>query len=32
MKTGIKLAAAHGAPRDIIEASLLETVAEHYDP
>lgn len=30
-KTGIKLAHKHGAPRDIIEASLLQTVAEYYD-
>jgi hypothetical protein len=30
MKTGIKLAHKHGAPRDIIETSLLETVAEYY--
>ncbi len=31
-KSGIKLAHKHGAPRDIIETSLLETVAEYYDP
>jgi hypothetical protein len=31
MKTGVKLAHAHGAPRDIVETSLLETVAEYYE-
>lgn len=30
MKTGIKLAAEHGAPRETVETSLLETVAEYY--
>jgi hypothetical protein len=30
MKTGIKLAAKHGAPRGIVEASLLQTVSEYY--
>ena len=30
MKTGIKLAAKHGAPRETVETSLLETVAEYY--
>lgn len=31
MKTGIKLAAEHGAPRETVETSLLETVAEYYE-
>jgi hypothetical protein len=31
MKTGIKLAAKHGAPRETVEQSLLETVAEFYE-
>jgi hypothetical protein len=30
MKTGIKLAHKHGAPRETIETALLETVAEFY--
>ncbi len=30
MKTGIKLAAKHGAPRDVIETSLRETVEDYY--
>jgi hypothetical protein len=32
MKTAIALAAKHGAPREIIEQSIAETLEENYGP
>lgn len=32
MKTAIALAAKHGAPREIIEQSIAQTLEENYGP
>lgn len=32
MKTAIALAAKHGAPREIIEQSITQTLEENYGP
>jgi len=32
IKTGIKLAAKHGAPRDVVESALANIVEDNYEP